>query len=340
MSMTQELRLLFQTAANWHKAGKKTVLATVVKLEGSSYRRPGVRMLLNEAGEAVGAVSGGCVEKEILHQAQSVFRTGKAKIMTYDGRYRIGCDGLLYILLEPCVLSEELLKSFEESYKARKPFKAETYYHPEPGEYRGIGSRLIFDGRTFPINPEFQADPSEDQACFSQVYPPVFQLYIFGAEHDAVKLCKAASQLGWEVTIVASPDEAKSIDYFPGASRLISPAFDGIDTSVLDRQTAVVLMSHSLNKDIQYLIALKEVKPAYFGLLGPVHRRERILSEFLNYCPDTSAEFLDQLHGPAGINIGAESASEIAVSILAEILSIVRKQTPMALREKTGSIHG
>jgi xanthine/CO dehydrogenase XdhC/CoxF family maturation factor len=340
MSMPQELRLILKTAADWQKAGKKTVLATVVKLEGSSYRRPGVRMLLNEAGEAVGAVSGGCVEKEILHQAQSVFRSGKAKIITYDGRYRVGCDGLLYILLESFEISEKLLKAFEGNYKERKPIKAETYYYPEPGEYEGIGSRLVLDVETFPVNPAFQADPSEDQACFSQVYPPVFQLYIFGAEHDAVQLCKAASQLGWEVTIVASPDEAKSIDYFPGALRLISPAFDRIDTSVLDRQTAVVVMSHSLNKDVRYLIALKEVKPAYFGLLGPVHRRERILSEFLNYCPDTSPGFLDQLHGPAGINIGAESASEIAVSILAEILSVIRKQTPMALREKTGSIHG
>ena len=340
MSMTHELNLLFLTAANWHKAGKKTVLATVVKLEGSSYRRPGVRMLLNEAGEAVGAVSGGCVEKEILHQAQSVFRTGKAKIMTYDGRYRIGCDGLLHIMIEPFVLSDKLLKAFEGSYKGRNPIKAETYYYPEPGEYEGIGTRLILDGVTLSLNQAFEADPSKDQACFFQVYPPVFQLYIFGAEHDAVKLCKAASQLGWEVTIVASPDEAKTIDYFPGASRLISPEFDKIDTSLLDEQTAVVLMSHSLNKDIQYLIALKEIKPAYFGLLGPGHRRERIISEFLNYCPDVSPEFLDFLHGPAGINIGAESASEIAVSILAEILSIVRKQTPMALREKTGSIHG
>lgn len=337
--MTHEIKMLFRTAAKWSKAGKKTVLATVVNLEGSSYRRPGVRMMLNEGGEALGAVSGGCVETEILHQAQSVFRTGKAKIMTYDGRYRIGCDGLLYILLEPLIISDKLLKALDVVFRDRKPFRAETFYHPEPGEHKGIGSRLILDGTVFPLNSALQAEDLEDQPCFSQIYPPVFQLYIFGAEHDAVKLCKAAHLLGWEVTVVASPDEAKSIDYFPGATQLISPAFENIDTSLLDKQTAVMLMSHSLNKDVQYLIALKEVKPAYFGLLGPGHRRERIISEFLNYCPDVSAEFLDQLHGPAGINIGAESASEIAVSILAEILSELRGQTPMSLREKTGAIH-
>lgn len=315
-------------------------MATVVNLEGSSYRRPGVRMILNDQGEALGAVSGGCVEKEIMSKAQSVFRTGKAKIMSYDGRYRVGCDGLLYILLETFETSERLLQAFDAVYKGRKSFQAESYYRPEPGEHEGIGSRLILYGESFALNPSFQSDQPEDVSCYTQTYPPVFQLYIFGAEHDAVKLCQAAHQLGWEVTIVASPDEAKSKEYFPGAAHLISPSFDNIDTSVLDSQTAVMVMSHSLHKDVQYLIALKDAKPVYLGLLGPAHRRERIMSEFLNYCPDPSPEFLEQLHGPAGINIGAESAPEIAVSILAEILSKIREQTPMALREKTGSIHG
>jgi xanthine dehydrogenase accessory factor len=338
--MTHEIKQLIHFGAAWQKNGKKTVLATVVNLEGSSYRRPGVRMLLNESGEALGAVSGGCVEKEILQQSQSVFRTGKAKIMTYDGRFRVGCDGLLYILLEPFHSSEKLLEAFDTVYRTRKSFEAKTFYHPEPGEHEGMGSMLILDGVSFPLDPSFQTAQAEDVSCYTQTYPPVFQLYVFGAEHDAVKLCRSAHQLGWEITVVASPDEAKSIEYFPGASRLISPSFDNIDTSLLDKQTAVVLMSHSLHKDVQYLIALKDAKPAYLGLLGPGHRRERILSEFMNFCPDVSPEFLEQLHGPAGINIGAESASEIAVSILAEILSVIRGQTPMALREKTGPIHG
>jgi xanthine/CO dehydrogenase XdhC/CoxF family maturation factor len=165
-------------------------------------------------------------------------------------------------------------------------------------------------------------------------------LYLFGAEHDAVQLCQAAHHLGWEVTIVASPDESKSVAYFPGAERLITPALDGIDTSVMDENTAVILMSHSFHKDVQYLLALKDVRPAYMGLLGPAHRRESLIAEFLNHCPDAPTDFLDQLRGPAGISIGAESASEVAVSILAEILSVLRNQKPVALREKSGSIHG
>jgi xanthine/CO dehydrogenase XdhC/CoxF family maturation factor len=338
--MTNELKQLFHSSRVWQQAGKKTVMATVVHLEGSSYRRPGVRMLISETGEAVGAISGGCVEKEIIRQAQSVVQTGKSKIMTYDGRFRVGCEGVIYLLLEPIFISEDLWRDFEAVLKKRQTFSTECYYYPEPGEKEGIGSRLILGDASYSLDPAFQPDRTTDQEYFKQSFSPVFQLYIFGAEHDAVRLCKAAHQLGWEVTIVASPDESKSLTFFPGAERLITPAFDSIDTSSLDEHTAVVLMSHSFHKDVQYLIALKEVKPAYFGLLWPGQRRENLLAEFINYCPDTSPEFLEQLHGPAGINIGAETASEVAVSILAEIFSVVRNQEPMALLEKTGSIHG
>lgn len=283
--------------------------------------------------------SGGCIEKEVRNQAQSVFKSGKAKIMNYDGRFRLGCEGIITILLEPFVVSNEILETFISVLKERKSFKTESYYYVSVGEHNKIGTLLTLKNKSFSLNPNFQLNQATDQNCFSQTFPPLFQLHIFGAEHDAVHLCKAANLLGWEVTIVASPDEEKSLDYFPGALQLITPSFDKLDTSSYDKQTAIILMSHSFNKDVQYLIALNEVKPAYFGLLGPKHRRERIISKFLEYCPDATAEFLDQLHGPAGINIGAENASEIAVSVLAEILSLTRNQKPMALKDKTGSIH-
>ena len=126
--------------------------------------------------------------------------------------------------------------------------------------------------------------------------------YIFlELKHDAVQLCQAAKLLGWEVIIVASAEESKSCDYFPGASTLISPAIKDIDTSEMDEQTAVVLMTHSFNKDVQYLITLKDIKPAYIGLVGSVKRRERVLSTIMDYCPDISPDFLEQIHG-AGRN--------------------------------------
>ena len=98
--MTHEFKNIIASHVEAKKLGLKTVLVTVVDLDGSSYRKPGVRMLVLENENMIGAVSGGCVEKEILRQSKSVFKTGKSKIMTYDGRFRLGCEGFLYILLE------------------------------------------------------------------------------------------------------------------------------------------------------------------------------------------------------------------------------------------------
>ncbi len=338
--MTHEIKQLFQLTESWQKADKKIVLITVVALEGSSYRRPGVRMLFNDAGEVSGAVSGGCVEKEIHRQAKSVFQTGKAKMMTYDGRLRLGCEGILYILIEPIYLTDELLKLFYTSLNKRLCFETQSFYKKENGTFDDIGTQIVLAGKRISLYPDFKPSETDKYECFTQAFAQLFQLYIFGAEHDAVQLCKTAHNLGWEITIIVDPVESKTLDYFPGASRLISPTFENIDLSGIDDQTAIILMTHSFNKDVRYLLALNETYPAYFGLLGPSHRRERVLSKFLEYHPEISTEFLDQLYGPSGINIGAESASEIAISILAEILGTIRDQKPMALKDKIGNIHG
>lgn len=338
--MTHEIRLLFQTLKSWQELGRKAVFISVVALEGSSYRRPGVCMIMSEDGEMIGAVSGGCVETEIERQAQRVFQTGKAKVIVYDGRFRIGCEGIIHILIEPVFISDELFAAFEKQVEKRQSFNMEAWFYREVGEYDNVGTLVVLNGKKYSLHPSFSSDLITNQERFTQTLKPLFQLFIFGAEHDAVQLCQASKLLGWEVTVVASPDESKSCEYFPGASSLIAPTFDTIDTSKIDDQTAVVLMTHSFNKDVQYLMALKDTSPAYLGLLGSNNRRERVLSMLLDYMPDISTDFLEQIHGPAGISIGAESASEIAVSILAEIMSVIRHQKPIALTEKTGSIHG
>jgi len=335
--MTHELKELIEASIIWQSKGVQSVLATVVALDGSSYRRPGVRMLLGDNGKWVGAVSGGCVEKEVSIQAQSVFKTQQPKLMSYDGRYRLGCEGILYILLEPLQISKECYESFQKTLLERRNFTCDSYYKNENETLIGIGSILTLDNKSYPLS--INTKKNQEFECFSQSFNPIFQLYIFGAEHDAVQLCKMATQIGWEVHIVAPPDEAKSLDYFVGASSLLTPTFDAVDTSQLDSKTAIVLMTHSFNKDIQYLMTLKDVETAYLGLLGPSHRRERIFSKFLEYFPEIEPEFFEKINGPMGLNIGAESASEIALSILAEILSVVRKQQPIFLKDKKGHIH-
>lgn len=335
--MTHEIKNLIQLIWEAQQQGVKSVLATVVALEGSSYRRPGVRMLIQENGKTFGAVSGGCVEKEVQRQAQSVLETNVPKVMTYDGRFRLGCEGIIYILIEPVKITQELKTHFETVFSKRIAFESESFYSMEEGTNESYGTRFLFSGKRYSLGEGFAV--SNELECFTQSFNPLFQLYLFGAEHDTVRLCKAASGLGWQVTVVAAPDEAKTKAFFEGAHELITPTFETLDVSPIDDQTAVMLMTHSFNKDVQYLLALADTQPAYFGVLGPKHRRERVLEKALDFNPELSIDFLERLHGPAGINIGAESAEEIAVSILAEILSVIRNQKPVQLKEKSGRIH-
>ena len=337
--MTHEIKLLIETLNRWQKEGKKAVFVSVVALNGTSYRKPGVRMIIREDGEMEGAVSGGCVENEIKRQAQSVFRSGKSKIMTYDGRLRIGCEGVITILIEPVFLTAKLVTEFEKQLAGRNTFTLETWFYHEVGEYESAGSVISLNDKKYSLHPSFNASSVSDMDCLKQTFEPLFQLFIFGAEHDAVHLSRLAKSLGWEVTVVASPDEGKSCESFPGAKALITPAFDEINALAIDKNTAITLITHSFNKDVQYLMALKDKKPAYIGMLGSSIRRERVLSMVLDYMPDFPIEFLDQIHGPAGLNLGAETAAEIAVSIVAEIMCVTRKKKPEKLRDKTGAVH-
>jgi len=335
--MTHEFKDIVQAHLIAKKDGLKTVLASVVALDGSSYRKPGVRMLIVENNDMIGAVSGGCVEKDILRQSQSVFQDGQSKMMTYDGRYRLGCEGILYILLEEFKPKNEFFEVFENCLKTRQEFVIQSNYQKKEGITRGIGSTLEIEGQTYSLSNISMSEYTLLQ--FTQHMPPCFKLMIFGAEHDAVKLCQLASFNGWEVTVVSGPLESKTIENFPGATAFYSVSPDDLELNSIDSETAIVLMSHNFANDLKYLLELKDTNPVYIGILGPSHRREKILSQFLEYCPDVDEQFLELIHGPAGLNIGAETPQEIAISILSEILSVVRSQIPMALKEKIGGIH-
>lgn len=335
--MTHEFKDIVKAHLKAKQDGLKTVLVTVVALDGSSYRKPGVRMLIIEDNEMIGAVSGGCVEKDILQQSQSVFKDGMSKMMTYDGRYRLGCEGVLYILLEEFKPNEAFFEVFENCLKSREAFIITSNYLKKEGTFQGIGSAVEINGKNYCLSKKTKTHITLLQ--FTQHMPPCFKLMIFGTEHDAVKLCQLASFNGWEVTVVSGPLESKTIKNFSGATAFYSVSPDDLELKSIDNQTAIVLMSHNFANDLKYLLELKDTKPVYIGMLGPLYRREKLLSQFLEYCPDVDEQFLERIHGPAGLNIGAETPQEIAISILSEILSVIRKQTPIFLKAKTGGIH-
>jgi len=336
--MTHELKSIIHAFIDAQSKGIQTVLATVVDLDGSSYRKPGVRMLLKENGEMIGAVSGGCVEKEVYQQALSVFKTGNSKMMTYDGRYRLGCEGVLYILLEPFHLEKKGLSIFQEYIQKRTVFNIVSYYDRNEGEISGVGSHFNFDTEQVFIGSNHLID-NRHLLHFEQTMQPCFQLIIIGAEHDAVQLCALAAFNGWEVTVISSIKDAKTIEDFPHAKRVIPMESHELNTLAIDSETAVVVMTHNFAKDLNYLNQLSSKSLKYVGLLGPVKRREQIIDQLLIQNPNLELSFLDALHGPAGLNIGAETPQEIATSIIAEILAVIRATTPKSLSSLNSKIH-
>ncbi len=338
--MTHELKEIIQQATINQQQGIQNVLATVVDLDGSSYRKPGVRMLLSSDGKIIGAISGGCVEKEVQRRAQSVFENNKPKVITYDGRYRLGCEGILYVLLEPFNLSSEFIHAFSENNIQRKPYNIISYFQKEDESYGNFGSVIQFNNQqTYSFNKEFYPEKTDQLVTFKQTLQPQFRLLIIGGEHDAVKLCMQATQLGWEVDVVTSIKDPKELSDFPGAKSVVAQTPELIQLSQVNNNTAIVIMNHNFTYDLRWLIKLQEQSPIYIGILGAAKRREKLFNELFEFSPDITDEFLDKIHTPAGLNIGAETPEEIALSILAEILSVIRNKEVFSLKKITGRIH-
>ena len=338
--MTYEFKEIIQQTILNQQNGIYNVLATVVDLDGSSYRKPGVRMLLSSDGKMIGAVSGGCVEKEVQRRAQTVFETGVSKIITYDGRYRLGCEGILYILLEPIKISLEFINVFTNSLQNREPFNIQSFYKKEDDAYGNFSSTIKFqNNKKFSFFEGNEPANFKDLQVFSQTLSPLFRLLIIGGEHDAVKLCKQAVQLGWEVHVVTSIKDPKQVSDFPEAKSVIAQTPEVIQLKNITKDTAVVIMNHNFTYDLRWLIKLQEHNPVYIGILGAAKRREKLFNELFDFSPDISDNFLEKIHTPAGLNIGAQTPEEIALSILAEILSVVRKKEVFSLKKITGRIH-
>ncbi len=334
--MTHELKHIIEVA--YKSKHVKHVLATVVALDGSSYRKPGVQMLISEDGSLTGAVSGGCVEKEVQFQSQSVFSTQNPKVITYDGTYRLGCKGVLYLLLEPFSITAANYILIQHELKKRNSLLMTSYFEKDFKESNHFGSTITLSNQQIL---KFRDDfiPNEHLKQFTQTFSAISQLVIIGSEHDAVYLCKAASQLGWEVRIIGSPRAPKPIENFTGASQIsyLDPQMP-IDFTI-DSQTAIVLMNHNYARDFHFLLELQNEKAFYIGILGSANRREKLMQDLLEHNAELDIDFMNLIYSPAGINIGAITPQEIAISILSEIIATKQNKEVPSLRHQMGTIH-
>ncbi|WP_114780644.1 XdhC family protein [Botryobacter ruber] len=372
MKELQDIVLAFEEAL---EAGKQTALATVVQVQGSSYRRPGARMLVTEDGQLTGAISGGCLEGDALRKARLVMHQQKAMLVTYDTTddddaklgVGLGCNGIIQILIEP-VFPENtahpvaLLKSFLskrqnavlvtlfslESRTGQQP--GTCLFVPEKGAVQGdvadqvLEAALLADAQqvleTGASVTKAYATADQKLTGFVEFLKPAVSLIVVGAGNDALPVTQLASLLGWQVTVVDGRANYATAERFPAAQRvLVAKPEQVLPQLALDAQTVFVLMTHNYNYELALLRHLLPLRLPYVGVLGPKKKLDRLLNELQEEGVPLGEEELKSLYGPVGLDIGAETAEEIALSMLSEMKAVLAGRSGTSLREKQEAIH-
>lgn len=366
----KEIQEILRKAARF-AAGEKAILATVVDVVGSGYRRPGARMLIDENGYSVGTVSGGCLEADVLERAKKVLRTGDPVVITYDTTkdensvfgLSMGCRGIVRILLESFeggnFLHEVLQSSVENRARQciatvvsasgegnvgrRAVFnRTKEFQLEDTPEIFGNDDDLKTDVREFferggaAEMRSYKIGETEFEIFFENVNPPV-NLLLFGAGYDALPLIRFAKEIGWRVTAIDHRAAFASRERLPEADKIIvAPSEDLADEIFQDENSIAVIMTHNYERDRNILRRLLGSKCLYVGALGPKKRTEKLLEEIgENFSPAQ----LEKLHAPIGLDIGADTPETIALAIVAEIESVLKNRHGGFLRERRGSIY-
>lgn len=353
--------------------GKQTALATVVHVEGSSYRRPGARMLVTEDGNLTGAISGGCLEGDALRKALLVMTEKRTMLVTYDTNDEddaklgmgLGCNGVIQVLIEPIDKENrtnpiQLLKAVAakrqkavvvtlfslQDRKAKQP--GTCLLIKEDGNITGAASSfqevLVTDAKNIFISQtsSFKNYISDTYTitAFIEYIKPAVSLVVMGAGNDVMPLVGIASILGWETTIVdGRPNYAKT-ERFPSACQvLVSKPEEVLKQIIIDEQTVFALMTHNYNYDMAMLKELVSKNVVYIGLLGPRKKLDRIVGELKESGLTLSDQQLSAIHGPVGLDIGAETSEEIALSIIAEIQAVLSNKQGRQLKNSGDAIH-
>lgn len=331
--------------------GEPAVLATVVRVEGSAYRRPGARMLVTPTGTRVGCVSGGCLERDVRRRGANL-DVGQTTIVTYDSTadeetrwtLALGCNGRVDILIERLdpAAALRLAIFFEAGIQDDRPMRSATVIR-SPSGAPPLGTRY-FAGETLPPwagpvllhelaglrytrTTQFMTPVGPIDLLLERIDPPQ-RLIIFGAGWDAKPVLDSAKQLGWHVTIVDPRHQAITNPQFDSADRRVP----NIGENCLTRRTAAIVMHHDYDADMMAVETLMSSDAGYVGVLGPRARTDRILA-------DARIAATRSLHAPVGLDIGAETPQEIALAVIAEIVAWRSGHDGGRLKDRDGSIH-
>lgn len=359
--MTQ-LEQILELWARARAAGEGAVLATVVKTQGSSYRLPGARLLITANGQRAGSISGGCLEDDLVKKAWWLTENGpmvRRYDTTPDGEigpsFGLGCNGIIHVLLQRLDPSaRSVLELLREVRDNRGP--AAVAHVLQPRELVGEAIFVDTHGQVVSRIPDWkgavwlqqQARLSlnenrsrivVDQGGFESFYevlaPPI-QLLVFGAGDDAVPVVEMAKYFGWRVSVLDGRAHYARRERFPSADEvMVRPAGRSGMHSVIDPWTAAVLMTHSYSQDLEIIRELSAMPLSYLGILGPRKRTTQLLAES-GISPATIGS---ALHGPMGLDIGADGPEQVALAIVAEIQAAFNGRQGGFLRERVGSIH-
>lgn len=369
----KEIKDIIQSYDEAQKQDKQTALATVVHVDGSSYRRPGARMLITEEGQLTGAISGGCLEGDALRKALLVMSQQRSMLVTYDTMDEddailgigLGCNGIIQVLIEPINTSDpnnpiRFLKTIAERRQKAvliTLFSLENKKYPQPGTCLLLREHEQREGNASVLNDVLVKDGmqvltkghslfrnyiSENQnlTAFIELIEPAVSLIVSGAGNDVIPLVAMAEILGWETTVIdGRPAYAKKERFSPSCQVLVSKPEKVLEQVATDQQTVFLLMTHNYNYDMAMLLQLLQKNVRYVGMLGPKKKLERMLNEWEEQGIYLTKEQLASVHSPVGLDIGAETSEEIALSILSEIKAVLSRKQGLSLHSNTGTIH-
>lgn len=334
------------------------VLATIVETFGSTYQKAGARMLIARQGELTGLLGGGCFERDLIEHARSVFETGAAKMVFYDMRSQgdavwglgLGCNGAVRVFLQLLTATDDFspLNIIADAGDDHEPGMLVTICDSDHPDFPVAHSLFLpalsienqqpgpFQLPASPLKPRFDAHVIGCQnvkAFYDPINPP-FHLLILGAGDDAMPLVRCAKALGWRVSIADHRPAYLNEVRFPHADLLLHLQPQALSRHLnLNRFSATVLMTHNIDYDRRYLAALDGSTIPFIGLLGPAHRRDHLLRSL----GGVGERLRQRVHGPVGLDIGAETPEEIALAIVAGIQAELKGRSGGQLSLKGGA---
>ncbi|MEO9947352.1 XdhC family protein [Paraglaciecola sp.] len=296
------------------------VLATIIETDGSSYRKAGAMMMINDLGQYFGLLSGGCLESDIMRQARRCWDNLQNRIVEYDMREEedlawqlgIGCGGMVKILLQPVNASNLYLRLDELLNNIAKRKRVE--YQQQVDEL--VPQNSLVPVSSIKATSKVGIKTHAGVNVFSQVLGPAPLIAVFGAGVDAMPVVAIAAELGWDVLLLDPRMGYAKPEHFPKANQIIREPFDNLsNASWLSEIDAALILTHNIKLDATALKLLQVSRAKYIGLLGPIHRTDRVLAHVAMDRDD----LCKPLANPVGLRLGGELPESIALSMLSEV---------------------